>query len=161
MKKIMIFIAMSFAMIGCSERGLNEEPELIINNSYENSILSAKGGGNVSFTFRLGRVSKNCAGWGICELKAFGAQIVGPKVTISLDPKQPPFDDSELNTHKAYYEFETGNELDGLDDTTFYVDENFYVTDDEDNSFKIHQGEYDFDPSIGEFGGYFLKVTKI
>lgn len=40
---------------------------------------------DISFTFRLGRASKNCAGFGVCELSALGVTIVeGPiKITVS------------------------------------------------------------------------------
>ncbi len=150
---------MSIAMIGCSERSATEELPINSDKTYENSNLSARTRGTVSFTFTYGRASKDCQGFGICKLAAFGVYIVGaPKINVSLEPAQPPF---VLDTYKAYHALETGYEINGLDDTTFYVDEDFYITDDEENTFKIHQGEYDFDSSIGSFGGYLLNVTKI
>ena len=159
--KIKIFLcslALSFGIIACSERA---QEEITTNKYQEKSTLSQtmKGKGSVSFTFRLGRASKNCAGFGICELSALGVTIVeGPvKITVthSFDEDAPDF---EL---KGTYKLNSAEELKGLEDTTFYVDQDFYSSDEDGVKYVFHKGEYNFDPTIGQFGGYSIDVTTL
>lgn len=116
---------------------------------------------SVSFTFRLGRVSKNCGGFGVCELSALGVTIVeGPiKITVShsFDEGAPDFD-SGL---KASYLLNSADELDGMEDKTFYVDQDFYSSDEDGVNYIFHKGEYIFDPNLGEFGGYAINVNAL
>lgn len=76
--KIKIFLyslTLSLGIIACSER---TQEEITTNEYQDKSTLSQtmKGKGSVSFTFKLGRVSKNCKGLGVCELSALGVTIV-------------------------------------------------------------------------------------
>lgn len=127
----------------------------------ENALLSKNPDGAVaSFTFRLGRASKDCDGWGICELSAAGIVIVkGPKKVVkiehSFEQGTPPFQ------MRGLFSLDSADELNGLDDTTFYVDQDFYTTDEDGNNFIFHRGEYSFDPKVGDFGGYVINVSKI
>lgn len=152
--------AIFLSTVSCSEREEVAATSSSV-NQVENTLVSRNpDGAGASFTFRLGRASKNCAGWGICELSAAGIVIVkGPKKILKLEhsfeEETPPFQ------MDAYYRLDSTDELNGLDDTTFYVDQDFYTTDEEGNNFIIHRGEYSFDPSIGEFGGYAIHVSKI
>lgn len=159
--KFKIFLSaltLSLAMVACSERNDEGTP---IKQQQENKQSSnvKKLNGNVSFSFRLGRVSKRCAGFGICELSALGVTIVeGPiKVTVthSLDPQVPDF---QL---KGYYELNSAEDLKDLDDTTFYVDQDFYSADEDGVRYVFHKGEYTLDPTIGKYGGYAIDVTTL
>ena len=132
--------------------------EITINKLQKESAMSSNmKKSSISFTFRLGRVSKNCGGFGVCELSALGVTIVeGPiKITVthSFDEDAPDF---EL---KATYKLNSSEELEGLEDTTFYVDQDFYSSDEDGVKYVFHKGEYSFDPTIGEFGGYAINVT--
>ncbi|RZJ48744.1 MAG: hypothetical protein EOO44_19970 [Flavobacterium sp.] len=159
--KIKIFLstlAFSLVMVACSER---TEGEITANNYQANSAqsLSKVDKASVSFTFRLGRVSKNCGGFGVCELSALGVTIVeGPvKITVThnLDSETPDF------ALKGSYELNSAEQLDGLDDTTFYVDQDFYSSDQDGVKYVFHKGEYTYDPTIGKFGGYAIQVTTL
>ena len=67
-------LAFSLVLASCNERVADEIPT---NKLQKESVMShSMKKGSVSFTFRLGRVSKNCAGLGICELSALGVTIV-------------------------------------------------------------------------------------
>lgn len=90
-------------------------------------------------------------------MSALGVTIVeGPiKITVthSFDEDAPDF---EL---KATYKLNSSEELEGLEETTFYVDQDFYSSDEDGVKYVFHKGEYSFDPTIGEFGGYAINVT--
>lgn len=149
---------MSLALIAssCSDRSESEITDNIV-NSTKNNVSSKKPTPVASFAFDLGRKSNNCKGRGICELAAFGISIVSPPkpkaiMNITL------YSDSETPQYRAVYELDSELQI---DDTTFYVDEDFYGVDEENNKYKIHQGNYDLDPEIGIFGGYSIIVTKL
>lgn len=76
-------LAISLGMIACNER--TEEHITTKNLQKENFMSESMKKASVSFTFRLGRVSKNCGGFGVCELSALGVTIVeGPiKITVT------------------------------------------------------------------------------
>lgn len=157
-------LAMSLATIACSERTVEEEVVMSQNNYQKENIKSQSETmkkASISFTFRLGRASKNCAGFGVCELSALGVSIVeGPiKITVTHSFEDDA-NDFDLGL-KASYLLTSANELDGMDDTTFYVDKDFYSADKEGTRSIFHKGEYRFDPSLGEFGGYAIDVNEL
>jgi len=161
--KIKIFVsalALSLGIVACAERTAEEEVQISKNNFQKESTMSqSMKKSSISFTFRLGRVSKNCGGFGVCELSALGVTIVeGPiKITVthSFDEETPDFG------LRASYALNSANDLDGLEDTTFYVDQDFYSSDEEGVRYVFQKGEYHFDPTIGKFGGYAIDVKEL
>lgn len=165
--KIKIFLSMfalSLGMIACSDR---VEGEMTTSNHQEKNApsLNKIDKGSISFTFRLGRVSRDCGGFGVCELSAVGVTIVqGPvHITVShnLDPDAPDFSLNGAYKLNSAEELDAAGELNGDGDTTFYIDQDFYSSDEDGDKYLFHKGAYKFDPSIGEFGGYPIDVTQL
>ena len=157
-------LALSLATIACSERTDADEVGMSTNTYQKEKIKSQSQNmkkSSISFTFRSGRASKNCAGFGVCELSALGVTIVeGPiKITVTHQfGEGTPDWESGL---KSSYLLTSANELDGMEDTTFYVDKDFYSADEEGTKYIFHKGEYRFDPTLGEFGGYAIDVNEL
>ncbi|MBS9774665.1 MAG: hypothetical protein KGV59_05855 [Tenacibaculum sp.] len=92
----------------------------------------------------IGRKSRNCNGFGICIIRT------------SLIRNEPPNAMVQKELDNTYLILELDRELDTeLYDSTLYVEENLKF-----NNTELPSGEYSLDKSIGEFGGYKLKLSS-
>lgn len=48
-----------------------------------------------------------------------------------------------------------------MEDTTFNVDKYFYSADEKGTKYIFHEGEYRFDQTLGDFGGYSIDVNEL
>lgn len=119
-------------------------------------------GGGVGFSFILGRKSKNCAGFGVCELVAFWIDIY----TKNQNEEDLPFSGVIIERNSAngkVVDADAYLELaidvnDEEYDTNFYVDEDIYFN---NNQYVIKSGVYEKDNNYGQYGGYRLNVEKL
>ena len=157
-------LALSLATIACSERTDADEVGMSTNTYQKEKIKSQSQNmkkSSISFTFRSGRASKNCAGFGVCEMSALGVTIVEGPINITVTHQFGEGTPDWESGLRASYLLNSANELDGLEDTTFYVDKDFYSADEEGTKYIFHKGEYRFDPTLGEFGGYAIDVNEL
>lgn len=110
-------------------------------------------GAGIGFLFDLGRASRRCRGFGICDVVAFWIVIYkGPPPTsnqVVVEIKGEKDDE--------YLMIQLNNALDSEKfDTNFYVDEDLSSP---KNEATIKKGDYALDKSIGDFGGYKIPVT--
>lgn len=123
-------------------------------------------GVNVGFEFELGRKSRNCHGFGLCELSAFWIDIYSDKgdKIISKENKSTGvitktsnivFEDNG-NEYGAFL-FLANNVDDEKFDMTLVIDEDIRVN----NQYIVKKGSYHLDERLGDFGGYQLGVEKL
>lgn len=110
-------------------------------------------GGGVTFVFDIGRKSKDCKGLGICKLAAFGVWIVTKENQAVADIiKDTPIPEK-------YYAFlELEQPFDSAYDSTLFVEDEII---DEDGEYKVVQGVYNLDLTIGLYGGYKIDIEKL
>ncbi len=176
MKKLFFLALLTLVMFSCNrnEQYQNEPLQELTSKDISfvnytkilnNEVLNIKvpSGGSVGFEFTLGRKSRNCHGFGICELTAFWVEIY--KGGQSENPADSKFTGLIIE-EEASSESKTAakallvldNDIDeNTYDTTFYVDEDVYLGTD----YIIMKGEYQLDNSIGNFGGYSIPVQKL
>lgn len=160
MKKFILTLGLIASVVSCSDRTemVESTPEVI--SKVNNSSYSGKRnpvGVVASFEFTYGRQSKGCHGFGVCELVAFGFEI------IELPPTK---DHNKATIYKdatgELYALYTLNEKLLLEDKTFYIDEDIIGIDKQNaTKYIIKAGNYQMDPTLGQFGGYDIKVEKV
>ena len=156
MKKLFLVCSLSLCFVACTER-VEQIPEVIASQNVQASIESENPRAVVvSFTFTPGRQSKDCKGFGVCELVAFGIGII----ELPPKPETPKADIFAESNGKftAHYLLAEANQL---SDTTLYIDNDLTGTDENDQSYIIKSGAYAIDYSMGEFGGYVMDVEKL
>jgi len=158
-KRMNIFIlllSMTLISIACVER-----EGLIANNDKTSSAAIDNGMFNkgkpalaVDFTFTLGRKSKRCQGFGVCEIVFLGLVIIeGPE-----KPKAS-IEETERGDFVAKF-FLTEGINPPEEDTNLYIDED--MTESYDGyEYTIKAGVYPLDINLGEFGGYLISVERI
>ena len=117
-----------------------------------NSNLGKSAG--VGFLLDLGRSSRHCRGFGICDVVAFwiviykGAPPTSNQVVVDVKGEKG----------NEFLLVELNNSLNPLDfDTNLYVDSDLKSI---DNEAVIKRGTYKLDSTIGNFGGYKIPVTS-
>ncbi|MFC6269599.1 hypothetical protein [Frigoriflavimonas asaccharolytica] len=151
MKKLIYGIAV-LALFSCESDVLNSQLENSpkIESTNTDDALARKVIFQASWD-EWGRTSKQCNGWGLCNFHScwfcestgkYSGKVEVDSVTkegylfVVLDPNDLVQNDAII-----------GNSV-------------FYVDNDIDNSIAtLHQGAYNFDSSIGEFGGYKIAIT--
>lgn len=121
-------------------------------------------GGSVGFEFTIGRKSRGCQGFGICELTAFWIEIYGKE-----KDKLSESDYTGIITKTNNIIFQDNGEEYGAFlflaeeinnekfDTTLVIDEDIRVN----NNYIVKKGLYQLDKRLGDFGGYKLDVEKL
>lgn len=139
-----LFVALIATFIYCAEsqaQNALKEPTVNIDVYVKNQVFPE--GSTNKMSFRLGRASRSCFRFGVCEIIIFGWTIYN-KGTVNLTIESPlsnPFTIIELS-----------KELDGTKfDTNFYVDEAIKT---KDGKITVVKGIYKLNKSIGKFGGY-------
>ena len=94
---------------------------------------------------KLGRKSKNCFKFGICEVCAFCGEA---RVDAGNNIEVPVNEDNS----GEYIELHLGNDLGDEFDSNIYIDEDLY--DENSGELLFSQGVYSIDDSLGSFGGY-------
>jgi hypothetical protein len=109
-------------------------------------------GGGVGFLFDLGRASKRCRGFGICDVVAFWIVIYK-----QVEPKNNQLSVGiKGEKGKEYIMLQLNNNLDPTKfDTNFYIDQDIITNKD----ITVKKGTYNIDKTIGAFGGYKIPVT--
>lgn len=127
-----------------------KEPEYGTDVTLSDSKVKGVG---VGFLFELGRASRRCRGFGICDVIAFWVVIYkGPKPT-----SHQLVAEIKGEKGKEYLLLELNNHLNSKEfDTDFYVDDDLSSSKDEAT---IKKGIYALKDSIGNFGGYKIPVT--
>ncbi|AFR35934.1 hypothetical protein [Riemerella anatipestifer] len=137
-------------------------------NLMTGNVESKIDGGGAGFSFILGRQSRNCNGFGVCEVTAFWIEIYtrsvnSDKLARSTDKFTGLITKSsstvgELNDSEYCALLVLENKIDETKfNTSFTVDKDVYVED----KYVIKRGVYPLDKSIGENGGYKLDVVKL
>lgn len=121
-------------------------------------------GGGVGFEFILGRKSRNCHGFGICEVSAFWIDIWESKDEklsennfTGLITKTSNLSVKYLNSNEYSAFLFLAKEIDNRYDTAFIIDEDVFV----DKRYIIKKGIYLLDDTLGKYGGYQLNVEKL
>lgn len=170
MKKVILIITTIVGVVSCNRvetDGIIEKQEPTLNDvSFSNfsKITSTQSAINLENTFineenglkiTLGRKSRNCFGFGICEI-GFDSMIMSDEIystystSQSNQPKLP-----ELKYNEFIF---LDKELDdNIFDTTLIIEEDIVVN----NQYLVKKGEYQLDKSIGKFGGYKLNFIKL
>nr|WP_314495672.1 hypothetical protein [uncultured Chryseobacterium sp.] len=111
-----------------------------------------------SFEFTLGRVSKECAGFGVCGLVVFSIDIIDLPPTSA--PKSTPLVGDIIqnpNNEFSALIYLNQNVDPNQYDTVFYIDQDFNAGE----NYLLKAGEYQLDNSIGEYGGYKIIVEQL
>lgn len=141
-----------FLLFSCESESLNSQVEnSSLNESTVDNSTTAKKVIFYASWDEWGRASRDCDGWGLCNFYScwfceepgqYSGKVEVDDITnegflyITLDPTESIQNDAILG------------------ESIFYVDEDI------DNSIAtIHRGEYDFDSTIGEYGGYKIDIT--
>ncbi|MDO5616776.1 MAG: hypothetical protein Q4G16_11330 [Cruoricaptor ignavus] len=135
----------------------------LLNNE---TFTSKIDGGGVGFEFSLGRQSRNCNGFGVCQLTAFWVEIYKTSTPLKSDSKftgvitkNKLFTESGKSSEVGYNAFLVlENKIDkSLFNTDFYIDKDINV----DNKYIVKEGVYLLDETLGDYGGYKLDVIKL
>jgi hypothetical protein len=164
MRKIATLIALAFISIGCNNQNdlLENSPKKELS---ENFILKKQSsnekvdGAGIDITITLGRVSRNCHGFGICEL-TIGIVIIGEPKPPKL-PREIPAEIEQDVNGKYFSKIELNQNVDSnIYDTNFYIEEDLAISY-ENKTYIIKKGIYELNSNIGKFGGYKLDITTI
>lgn len=159
MKKIILAGLISIMLFSCNR--VDETFSSQVQNLDVSSSVLKNGnprGVVASFTFNFASRKKNCvSGIGICELIAFGIKIV----ELPEQPKAAVIEETTEDGTSYFARFELPSEIDENEDSSFYIEEDIYAVDEEDNEYVIKAGDYEYIPSIGTYGGYIIEVEKI
>ena len=146
-----LLLSMTLISIACMQRD-----DLMLSNDNVNgspidssTFNKGKPGVGVVFSFILGRQSKNCRGFGVCEVIFIGIVI------IEL-PEQPKasFEETDEGMFVAKFLLKEGMSP-PEEDTNFYIDRDIIEVYD-GHEYTIKEGVYAFDSSLGDFGGYII-----
>lgn len=162
MKKLILAMGITLSALSCSDR--NEEivaDTAVQTTSTSNASYAGKRDPNVAvmatFDFYLGRKSKDCNGFGVCGLAAFGIDII----ELPTPPKGQHRGSVVVN-EKGGIEGEILMDEKPLgDDITFYIEDDIEGVDRNGDVYILKQGSYEYDSTLGEFGGYTIDVVKI
>ncbi|USL96005.1 hypothetical protein D1J36_002530 [Riemerella anatipestifer] len=138
----------------------------------ESGIISENGMG-AGFEFVLGRKSRDCHGFGICEVTMIWIDIWNSKDTLKSNGttntfkgvivKNKNIQSENINNFKNDDRIYTGYvilddkiQIEGFD-TTLYVDEDINVN----NKYIIKSGAYPMIKKLGDYGGYELRIEKL
>lgn len=137
--------------------------KLLKQQSRKQSSIREAGIG-AGFEFRLGRKSRNCEGFGVCELTAIWIEIYGKE-----NEKLSESDYTGIITKTNNIIFQDNSEEYGAFlflaeeinnekfNTTLVIDEDIRVN----NNYIVKKGSYQLDKRLGDFGGYKLDVEKL
>lgn len=160
MKKIILTLGITLSVLSCSDRAEIGNSESMVSKN-DNSSFTEKRNPNTgvmaSFDFVLGRKSKNCGGFGVCGLAAFGIEI------IELPPRPETKRGNIVENMDGGIEGEyILDEPMTLEDSNFYIDEDIIGTDEKGNQYVLKKGEYKLDAALGgKYGGYTIEVEKL
>lgn len=104
-----------------------------------------------------GRASKRCRGWGLCNADWFpGNKLVQKSTLPNGNATLLEFDDSSNKYYIDILLAETPPAEIPTDALTLKIDKNFElnVEDDISQNLTFNQGDYIYNNSLGEFGGY-------
>jgi len=176
MKKIFITLSLLtvFGLTSCSndENATNETT-----TTEANSLLSKPGrpGGGVNIgiiKFEWGRDSKKCKGFGLCNVEWFPGPS-DPRIpeTPKL-PEMPRYPEGNYMSPSIYstvtegnfndrnefsFELHMGQESVNQEKIPFIIEKDIHFTDDTKTIYTIRAGEFQYDSSIGDYGGYLIK----
>lgn len=112
--------------------------------------------------FEIGRPKRNCRGFGICEFVLFPKQYV---IDGQLDnlTQYGGVVETDLNGQKYLKVLVTEEVEESVIQSlpSLKIDENLKSTDingDEDGGYVLKKGNYSFDSSLGEHGGYKINI---
>lgn len=146
--------------VGCSERTevIPAMESDMTNHTNEEIIAKANGKPGVvaSFIFTLGRQSRDCKGFGVCEVVFLGIAII--EMPDKPEEKVAEIIASETGDLMGIYLLDEPLEL---EDDNFYIDTDFTESDEEGNRYMIMSGIYEFNPELGNYGGYQFDVTRL
>lgn len=151
MKKLMILSLLFFVTISCYDENDNvhEETIAIFKNNFENSYYQ-RGGGGFEIVIDLGRPSRGCRGFGVCEL-TIGITIISHR----LNSNQVAALKVQSN-NKEFAQLELDAPIIGSSDL---IVENDVI--DYNSNIYIPAGTYSLNSSIGSFGGYLLPLQQL
>ena len=164
MKKIILLLPLLIGFISCSNREdqLGYESKRPLDKSYISTNIEGRklgrpkpNGGVLTFTMDIGRKSRGCRGFGICQLSAFGIEIVSlPTSPMGRIIK------NDNGIYQARIDLNAKVD-DNSFDTIFYIDEDIIVPY-MGKIYTFKKGEYNLQyTDDSEFGSYFITVDVI
>ncbi|WP_018675308.1 hypothetical protein [Riemerella columbina] len=139
----------------------------------EKSDIISENGVDAGFEFILGRKSRGCRGFGICEVTMIWIDIWNSKDTLKSDGSANKFkgvivknkntktdNTKNLNNvgsvYTGYVILDHEIQIEGFD-STLYVDEDIIF----DNKYIIKSGAYPLSKKLGNYGGFELNIEKL
>jgi hypothetical protein len=152
MKKL-IFGLIATIMFSLNTNAQTTKSEPVYGKDVTISSSNKIKGAGVGFLLDLGRASRKCRGFGVCDVVAFWIVIY----------KGAPANSNQLvadikgEKGGEYLLLELNTPLNSeIFDTNFYIDNDLTS---KENQATITKGIYSLDPSIGNFGGYKIPVS--
>lgn len=145
-------LSLVFMLISCQSESLQDDMNNTISTKKEiSSSLTAKKVIFYASWDEWGRSSKNCAGWGLCNF--YSCWFCEPKGKYSGKVEV----DDVTKDGTLFIEL---NPTESIQNTAITEQSPFYIDNDIINENAIlHKGEYQFDNTIGEYGGYKVNIT--
>lgn len=165
MKKCLLIVVCSILLISCEKDNSvkSETMEFIYGQDFkfvDSDDLYQKGLPTIqiiSIDMEIGRVSRKCRGIGICSITicipACATGGSGVSASVLSDTYNP---NNSINYGYVLLPIESTPPSPG--DLNFYVESDI-IQSVNGQVFTFHQGVYQYDGSIGDFGGYTIPVT--
>jgi len=159
MKKIFYLLILFVTIISCTTDNSiegNDEASLnlkspVYGKDITISSISNNGEGNRDLiVITLGRKSRNCFGFGVCEV-CIGCTPISQENMI-------PATINNNSTLGNYFEFYLDAPLSPEFDSNIYIDENIYNED--TGELILEQGVYPLNSTLGNFGGFIVQLAN-
>lgn len=157
MKKLNSFIRFAvlfpaFVLMSC---GTGDQQEELINSTIKQESNNPSSSKKVIFSATWddwGRTSRECKGFGLCHYNScWFCEPLGGKYSGKVEV------DDETNLGFLFIELDPSEEIqhDAISNESIFYLDNDLVS----NNVTLHQGEYQFDSTVGSYGGYKINVS--